>query len=330
MKKILIIQTASLGDVILATPLAEKLHHVFPQASIDFLVKKGNEPLLKNHPFLHSTLVWDKSAGSFLHALKCIRMIRSNRYDLVVNAQRFFMTGLMTVLSMATFKTGFDKNPLSILFTSKISHRIGEGIHEIDRNLALIEEFQGPAPGIRYLPKLYPSPEDLQKTASYKTKPYYTLSPASLWFTKQFPASQWAQLISHIPANDSVYLLGAPNDHSLCEEIRLVSGHPGTVNLSGKLSLLQSASLMQDARMNFTNDSAPMHLASSVNAPVTVVYCSTIPEFGFGPLSTDSVVVEIPEKLSCRPCGLHGYPQCPQKHFRCATSIPLELLLKRL
>ncbi len=330
MEKILIIQTASIGDVILATPLAEKLHHVFPKASIDFLVKKGNEPLFKDHPFLHETLIWDKGPGSFLNAVKCIWQIRSNRYNLVVNVQRFFMTGLMTAFSKAALKTGFDKNPISFLFTGKISHRIGDGIHEIDRNLALIEEFQDPASGMQYLPRLYPSVDDVQKSASYKTKPYYTLSPASLWFTKQFPADQWVRLIKQIPENTPVYLLGAPNDHPLCEEIRLQSGHPKTINLSGKLSLLQSASLMQDARMNFTNDSAPLHLASSVNAPVTVIYCSTIPEFGFGPLSTNAAIVQIPEKLPCRPCGLHGFTQCPEKHFRCATAIPMELLIKRL
>jgi ADP-heptose:LPS heptosyltransferase len=46
---------------------------------------------------------------------------------------------------------------------------------------------------------------------------------------------------------------------------------------------------MKDAAMNYVNDSAPMHFASAVNAPVTAVYCSTIPAFGFGPLSDRSI-----------------------------------------
>jgi len=93
------------------------------------------------------------------------------------------------------------------------------------------------------------------------------------------------------------------------------------INLSGKLSFLESAALMQGAVMNFVNDSAPMHMASAMNAPVTAVYCSTVPSFGFGPLSDKSFVVETLEKLSCRPCGLHGYKDCPQGHFKCAYSI---------
>jgi heptosyltransferase-2 len=102
------------------------------------------------------------------------------------------------------------------------------------------------------------------------------------------------------------------------------------INLAGKLSLLESAALMKEAQMNFTNDSAPLHLASAVNAPVTVVYCSTTPDFGFGPLSDNSVIVQIQEDLSCRPCGLHGRTSCPEVHFKCAVDINLEALRARI
>ena len=60
MQKILVIQTAFTGDVVLATALIEKLHRFFPNAQLDFLVRKGNEGLLNNHPFLHETLIWNK------------------------------------------------------------------------------------------------------------------------------------------------------------------------------------------------------------------------------------------------------------------------------
>jgi heptosyltransferase-2 len=51
----------------------------------------------------------------------------------------------------------------------------------------------------------------------------------------------------------------------------------------------------------------PLHIASAMNAAVTAVFCSTVPQFGFGPLSEKSFVAEIKYKLYCRPCGLHGY-----------------------
>ena len=91
--------------------------------------------------------------------------------------------------------------------------------------------------------------------------------------------------------------------------------------------MLQSAALIKDAEMNYVNDSAPMHFASSVNAPVAAVYCSTIPAFGFGPLSDTQFIIEVEEKLGCRPCGLHGHKACPQGHFKCALDIREQQLL---
>ena len=94
--------------------------------------------------------------------------------------------------------------------------------------------------------------------------------------------------------------------------------------LAGKLSLLGTASLMSRARMNYVNDSAPLHIASAMNAPVTVVFCSTVPAFGFGPLRENGRVIETSEKLRCRPCGVHGYKACPEGHFKCALTIDPE------
>jgi heptosyltransferase-2 len=102
------------------------------------------------------------------------------------------------------------------------------------------------------------------------------------------------------------------------------------INHSGQLSFLQSAALMKDAVMNYVNDSAPMHFASAVNAPVTAVYCSTIPAFGFGPLSDERFIVEVKAPLDCRPCGLHGYRACPLGHFNCAYKIEERQLLETL
>lgn len=82
--------------------------------------------------------------------------------------------------------------------------------------------------------------------------------------------------------------------------------------------------------MNYVNDSAPMHFASAVNAPVTAVYCSTLPSFGFGPLSDKRFIVEVKEPLPCRPCGLHGRKACPLGHFKCAYNIREEQLLKSM
>ena len=57
MHRALIIQTAFIGDVVLASAMLESLHQAFPTAELDILVRKGNESLFKGHPFLRDTLI---------------------------------------------------------------------------------------------------------------------------------------------------------------------------------------------------------------------------------------------------------------------------------
>jgi lipopolysaccharide heptosyltransferase II len=327
-KRILVIQTAFIGDVILATSLLENLHRDLPDAKIDFLVRKGNEGLFENHPYLVNVIVWKKKEGKLKSLWQLLKQIRETKYDWVINLQRFAGTGVLTAFSNAAKRTGYDKNPLSFLFTDKFPHRIEAGVHEILRNHALI---QNEVPGIPAKPRLYPSAADFDLVKKYQHKPYLCIAPASVWFTKQYSVEGWIRLINQLGLRYQIYLLGGPGDHELAGRIISQVSQQGTVrNLCGKLSFLESAALMKNAVMNFVNDSAPMHISSAMNAPVTAVYCSTVPAFGFGPLSDQSFIVEVPEKLPCRPCGLHGHKACPEGHFKCALDIKTEQFLEAL
>ena len=330
MQKFLIIQTAFIGDVVLSTGLIEKLHYYFPDAAIDFLVRKGNESLFTGHPFLNEVLVWNKKQDKLKNLWKILRGIRRRKYDKVINVQRFAATGLLTAFSGAGETIGFDKNPLAFLFTLKVKHTISTGKtlkHEIERNDELVKSFTGEK---IFKPALYPSSSDVEAATAFKRHPYICIAPASVWFTKQYPSIKWISFIHLLPAGYHVNLLGAPGDKALCDEI--ITLCPGVLfaNLCGKLSFLESAALMKDAVMNYVNDSAPLHFASAVNAPVTAVYCSTVPSFGFGPLSDKNVIVQIQHPLYCRPCGLHGYKSCPEGHFKCALEINDNNLLSSL
>lgn len=327
MNKILIIQTASLGDVILSTPLIEKLHHFYPNAHIDFLLKYGYEGILRKHPKLRHVIVWDKTEKKYKHLKELIKIIRGNNYDLVVNIQRFLSSGLITVLSGAKMKVGFSKNPLSLFFTKRFVHRISTSAispHEIKRNLQLIEHLTDSS---SFPVKLYPSKHDMALVSQYKTKKYITVSPGSLWFTKQFPEDSWVDFMSSIEEDIVVYLLGSPKERPLCDRIIEKSNHLLSLNMAGKLTFLESAALIRDAVMNYVNDSAPMHMASAMNASVAAIYCSTVPEYGFGPLSDNAHIIQTEEQLDCKPCGLHGLKKCPKKHFNCALTIKNEQLL---
>jgi len=330
LKKILIIQTASIGDVILSTALAEKLHDYYPEAEIDFLVKTGMESLFSGHPFIKNILVWNKKKDKYLNLYKILVRVRNNQYDAVINVQRFISTGIIAGLSGAKLRAGFDKNPFSFLFNIRIKHHIGQeslGLHETDRNQKLIGLLTDTKAS---RPALYPETKDFEAVRRYKSSPYVCIAPASLWYTKQFPAEKWIELIQKLPSEIVVYLLGSPTDSMLCKFIQKDAERDNFIDLSGSLTLLQSAALIKDAKMNYVNDSAPMHIASAMNAPVTAIFCSTVPEFGFGPLSDRSTIIQTELELSCRPCGIHGFNTCPEKHFKCAQTILIKSLLNTL
>jgi len=319
MQRFLIIQTAFIGDVILATALLEKLYQFFPSAEIDLLVRKGNESLFQGHPFLHQCLIWDKTNNKYGNLLKVAKQIREEKYDVVINCQRFAASGFLTAFSGAKVKSGFDKNPFSFLFSHTSKHIIGDGRHETERNQALISFLTD---NLVVKPKLYPADDGLSEGN------FVCFAPASVWYTKQLPIAQWIKLCSLIPDHTTIKFIGAKSDAELCEKIiKASSRNSNFENLCGKLNLLESAALMKKAKMNYVNDSAPMHLASAMNAPVTVFYCSTVTEFGFGPLSEQQKIIEVTEKLSCRPCGLHGFKACPEGHFKCGHNIEIKLVV---
>lgn len=327
-QKILVIQTAFIGDVVLATALLESLHHANPTIKSSILVRKGNEGLFNAHPFVDQVLVWDKQQNKYGHWLQLLFAIRKNKFDTIINVQRYAATGLWTALSGAKIKIGFDKNPFAFLFTNAIAHQaVGNGLHEIERNHALLAPL-GVFPNAK--PALYPALQDLKAVEGYQSQPYLCMAPASVWFTKQFPLQQWIKVLHHIPFEGPIYLLGGPGDKPLNDQIIQAVQKTNLVNMAGRLSFLASAALQKGAVLNYVNDSAPMHFASAVNAPVAAIYCSTVPDFGYGPLSDTSFVIESTQALACRPCGLHGKKQCPLKHFNCAETITLEQIFQPL
>ncbi|MCB9090939.1 MAG: glycosyltransferase family 9 protein [Halobacteriovoraceae bacterium] len=329
--KFLIIQTAFIGDVILATSLVEQLYLIDPEAEIHFFLRKGNESLLQHNPHIKKIWVWDKKNNKHWNLFKLLLDLRKEKFSTAINIQRFFSTGLLLTLCGAKVKIGFDKNPWSRFFTHRIVHHIpdrenGQYLHEVERNAKLL----APLVGDKKIQKLRPSLHFPDITETENKENYVVLAPASVWYTKQWPKEYWAELVKMLgKKNLQVYLIGSPEDKKYCDEIIEESHNTYAQNLCGRATLMQSALLMRNALRVFVNDSAPLHLASAMNAPTTAIFCSTIKDFGYGPLSDRSITLEV-KGLDCRPCGLHGKKACPLGHFRCGYEITPKEVLKTL
>ncbi|MCX7606753.1 MAG: glycosyltransferase family 9 protein [Bacteroidia bacterium] len=323
--RILVIQPAYLGDAVLTLPLFGRLRDAYPDAELHWLVRAGVDSLFAEHPWVDRLWIWDKSWRGWWSLQK---ELRSYRWEGIIVVHRFLRMGVLGLLLPAHWRITYDKNPLSRLYTYRVPHRFHPNVHESTRVLSLLEPLGLPL-ALPPMPWIFFSTEVENGLSPWiGRRPYFVLSPTSRWRTKEAPFSLWKAFLRAVPSEYTIYVTGLPSEYHRLQE--LVGEHPNCYNLAGKLSLLQIAALLAQAQRLFTVDSALTHIASAVGCPTTTVYCSTVPAFGFGPLSPGSEVVETQEPLPCRPCGLHGKKSCPKGHFRCGYSLSESQLLGSL
>lgn len=330
MKKILVIQTAFLGDVLLATAIIEKLSAYYPNAELHFMLKKGNESLLHGHPKIAKLWIWDKTNGKYSNLWNLLRKAISSSFDIIVNLQRHWSTAFFTIFACAKYSVGFRTTPLAWFYSKSVKFR-AKYCHELERNQELITAITDTQPANA---QIYP---DLQAKLQAKKiatlpKPYITISAVSHWETKTYPMAKWVEFLQQISQELSVYFLGAAEDSKFVEQIICATSNNKLrmKNCCGQLNLIPSGILMQGAIMNYTLDSVATHLASAMDAPVCTLFLSTSPIFGFGPRASKAHIIMTETKLLCQPCTNHGRRKCPKGHFQCAYSLDTSLLLDKL
>jgi heptosyltransferase-2 len=326
-RRILIVQTAFLGDVILTTPLIEAAHVGFPGADIHIMVVPAARNLVENRPDIGKIILFDKKGKhSGFKFLSVAREIRTGDYDLVLSPHRSFRSALLSWMSRADIRIGFHNSAGRFLYTRCIPYR--RDIHEIDRNLSLIEVL-----GVRIqnrLPSIYPTPEDRKVVDGIlrDDKKSVVIAPGSVWATKRWPKEYFQSVVERLTAEGvRVILIGAKYDRLLCQAIK--EKQQGTVeNFAGQLTMRQSAELVRRCAVLVSNDSAPVHLAVAVATPVVAIFGPTITGFGFAPYGLGHAVVEI--DLACRPCGKHGGRTCPIDTHECMIAISPERVYRTI
>ena len=333
-KRILIFQTAFIGDVILTLPLAQILHQRFPGAHVAFVAIPAASAVLANHPAVDEVIEYDKRGMD--RGLAGIRSVasrlREGSFDLALIPHRSIRSALIGWLSRTPRRIGFSTSSGRWLFTDTVSPT--PGAHEIDRNLDLLKPII-PERIPAELPELHPNGMDEDVVTSILAEhardmtgdAMIAVAPGSVWATKRWPKEYFVGLVELlITRGCSVALVGGPEDGTLCAEILQRVGNRGVISFAGKLSLLQSAALIRHCRVMVSNDSAPMHIAVARKVPTVGLFCATTPELGFYPYTNDAIVVQ--KNLFCRPCGSHGGRRCPLGTEDCIREISPDAVLQ--
>ena len=332
--KILVIQTAFLGDVILTLPLVQTLKKHLPESKIDFLCIPGTASVLENYSDINTVIPYDKKGGDkFDKFIEVLNEIREVEYDVVICPHRSFRSALLTYYSEAKTRIGFDRNTLSFMLTDKVKYV--QDRHEIERNNELAQELLGAEydpEKVSLEPNLYPSETDKEAVNHllvHKSN-LITYAPCSRWFTKQVTINKSKEILHKLLfAGYNVALLGGNEDTEYCSLLEKEMNDPAIMNLCGKLLPLQSYYVITQSKALITVDSAAQHLGAASDTPIVLIYGSTNISFGFYPLTSQYKIIEN-NTLDCRPCTDHGRDKCPLGHFKCIEDIEAGNVLKEM
>ncbi|GBE30228.1 MAG TPA: lipopolysaccharide heptosyltransferase II [Bacteroidetes bacterium] len=333
--RILIVQTAFLGDVVLTLPLVEAVHSSWPEAQVDFLSRASCEGLFLGHEHVDKVMVFDKQNRnrSLVGMLSLASSIRRQKYDLALIPHRSFRSGIITALAGIPKRVGFKAVAGSIWYTDSAPRDLSQ--HEGARNLSLLDELVPSGSAFDIRPTLdlakHPAKQEvagwMDKVGLSPGKRLIIYAPGSVWATKRWDESHWTELLRRVGEDESLVsvMVGGPEDAELCGRICQRSDC-GAYNAAGELSILGSATLIELADLLITGDTAPLHLAQAVRTPTLAIFGPTVPEYGFAPTGENDAIIGL--ELPCRPCAIHGGRECPLGHHDCMKGLSAEAVLR--
>lgn len=323
MTKILFIQTAFPGDAVLTLPALEKLKLSNPQSRIDVLCIPSTEEIFLASPYVDNVIIFDKRGihKPFMSFIRFANELKKNNYDIIYSAHRSFRTSILVLLAEAENSYGFSNASFKHVYKNIVRYELNK--HEVQRNLDLIgflynESSWKIKPFIKFSDDVVRKVDNFVK--QFSSQKMIAIAPGSIWATKRYPIEKWKTIVRHFTEKKYlVVLIGGKDDEELCRSISEASSETALV-AAGKFSIVESINLLTRCRLLISNDSAPTHFGMSAGIKVLTIYCSTIPGFGFYPYLYGSRFVSY-DQLSCKPCGIHGYKECPLKHFNCANKL---------
>jgi heptosyltransferase-1 len=338
---ILIILFGAIGDVVRALPLAERIKQSKPEAIIHWAIEPKSHDIILNHRAVDQVLLFERNLG-FRGYISFVKKLRMTKYDIVLDLQRHFKSGVTSFLSGGNRRIGFHRDnskEFNWLFNT-------ETIALQEKNFPKIDHYQlfGDALGLAPMKQLdfglAPSPADSalaeQELNSAAQLSGYILPPknkrialliGTSWETKYWFPSHYAKLISLLNEKTDLLpiLFGGKGDQDFCSEIiNLLPGSARYLNFVGKIDLQQLRAQLTIVKCAVSSDSGPMHLAAAINTPVISLWGPTSP---LRNAPYDNQQYMIYNNVACAPCALRV---CPGLGRLCMLSITPESVFDRV
>ncbi len=315
--KILIIKLSALGDIVQALPVLNALKKTWPESSVDWITGEIGAGLLWRHPLLNRVLVYPRTRfgklarNPFTWPLLSQELIRLKRdlqigdYDLSIDLQGLFKSGLITFLSGARIRAGFDKGrEFSHLFLNRRLPPYDPDKHAVLRYLDIAEAIGAPSKTVSF--PLAISETDHEEAfgilhrLSIDPYNFTVLIPGTMWPTKRWRNSSFAELamLLHEELGIKSVVAGSKSDRDLGREIEELSKKSAR-DITGQTDLRTLTAIFRLALTAISTDTGPMHLAAAAGLRLVALFGPTAP-WRTGPFGKGHVVIR--KDMECSPC----------------------------
>lgn len=279
--RVLIIKTSSLGDVFHALPALTDARAAIPDLRVDWVVEEGFAEIPSWHPAVATVIpvAWRRwrrtlgSAATWREMAAFRRRLRSERYDLILDAQGLIKSAVIARLARGT-RCGLDRysarEPLaSRAYQQRIS--VAKGEHAIFRLRKLFAECLGYAPPAT---PIHYGIDTARWPAPTLGQPYVVFLHGSTWDTKLWPEKYWNELCGIAGAAGYAVLLPWGNEEERRRAERIAAHHDHAQVLN-KLSLSDIAQRLAYATAVIGVDTGLSHVAAALDVPTVAIYGAT-------------------------------------------------------
>lgn len=330
-KRILIIRTDRIGDVVLSTPTITAARKAFPNAYIAVMVSPQTREIVNGNPSLNEVIAYDKK-GVF-QTLCFAKYLKNKKFDLALILHSTNRVNLISFLAGIPKRVGYARGKMDFLLTDRLPYkkRLGEK-HEAEYSLDVLRSIGVDARISQLVMPVRKENEEnidglLKESGLGQGERIIVLHPGASCISKMWPQENFARvadiLVEKFDAR--ILLVSAPEHVRIGEGVRgLMKNRP--VFLCGETSLGDLAALFKRTNLFISNDSGPVHIACAIGVPVISIFgrkdIGLSPE-RWGPLGNRSVALH--KDVGCIQCLAHN---C-NKGFLCLKSVTVEEVIEK-
>jgi len=328
MKRILIVRTDRIGDVVLSTPVIKAVRDAYTDSFIAMMVSPGTRDIVEGNPYLNDVIIFDKKRfGGILGALRFSKRLRDKNFDTALVLHPVKRVHIILWLAGIKKRVGLDKK-WGFLLTDRLPHAKQSGQkHEIDYNLEIASAI-GAGTGeramfvpIRPVSKLRID-AILEENHLNDDDGFVVIHPGASCPSKRWPAKRFAATADAIieKFHKKIIVVTGDNDKMFGREVSDAMENEA-LDLSGDLSVGDLSALLEKALLLVSNDSGPVHMAVALRVPVVAIFGRNQPGLSsrrWGPTGKGDIILH--KDMGCSPCLAHT---C-REGFKCLMAIEPE------